>query len=176
MDIKVLRATFREQLFKLDMFYHKRLRRDPRTLEFLETHKQELLGWLFEELVKIHNRPAYRNYDPQTLLFIKAKKVWVDFIRRLEREAKRKDNVNLDVVQDKQTEGSLQLEVESRDSVALIREFLAPEDFDLLQYRAEGFTYKQILEVANYASEDAAKTRYYRIKTLVKEKFRRFGL
>jgi hypothetical protein len=171
MDIRILRVTYHEQLHMLDMFFHKRLWKNPHTRHFLEVHKQDLLADLFEELVKIHDRKTYRDYDPVKLIFIKAKKVWIAFIRSLEREAKKKGNVGIDTLLDTYSIESFREDFESRNTVSLIREFLDPGDFNLLQYRADGYTYKQILELAYYPSEDAAKTRYYRVKNLVKQHF-----
>jgi len=154
------------------MFYHKRLRNDSRTSQHIETYKHDLLCDLFEELIKLHKKKTYQNYDPVKLIFIKARKVWIDFIRSLEREAKRKGIVNLNELPDDYSSGDFHQDFECSNTVSLIREFLNPVDFNLLQLRAEGHTYKQILKLTNYTSEDAAKTRYYRIKNLVREHFR----
>jgi hypothetical protein len=173
MDIKTLKAAFAQKLFLIDMFFHSRLLKDARTRPMLEAYKQDLLVNLFEELVKVHTRGTYQNYDPVKLIFIKAKKVWIDLLRSLEREGRRRKIVNIDDLPDDHTKANLCTELESKNTVALIKKFLNPEDFDLLQYRSMGYTYKQILEVTNHPTENAAKTRFYRVKQLVREHFGR---
>jgi DNA-directed RNA polymerase specialized sigma24 family protein len=170
MDIKILRTTYRQQLFKLDKFFHKLLWKNPYTRHFLENHKAILLANLFEEMVKIYTREKYANYPLEKLIFKKATKVYIDYIRSLQRESIRNKRVSTDTPPEDYASGNFQDAMEARDTVALIRKFLSPDDYNLLYYRGgQGYTYKQILEIINLPSEDAAKTRFYRIKNLVKQ-------
>src|SRR5258705_13286047 len=70
----------------------RQLLKDSCTRALLEIYKHELLANLFEELVKIHTKSTYNSYDSMKLISIKRKKVWIDFVRALERETKRKNN------------------------------------------------------------------------------------
>jgi DNA-directed RNA polymerase specialized sigma24 family protein len=170
MDIKILRVVYKKQLFKLDKFFHTLLWKNVYTRNHLEVHKATLHGNLFQEMVRILNEGKYTSYPLDKLVFTKARKVYIDYVRSLERECKRKKQISTDEPPENYATSSLQNEIEAKNAVSLIRKFLDPDDFNLLYMRAaEGRSYKQILKVVSFPSEDAAKTRYYRIKNLVKQ-------
>lgn len=172
MDIQTLRAAHKRQLLKLDKFFHTFLWNNPHTRKHLEVHKAVLHGNLFEHMVRIVEKGTYATYDPDVLLFIKARKVYIAYVRSLQRESERNKLITKNVPPDDYASGSFRQELEARDAVSLIRKFLDPDDFNLLYMRgAEGRSYSQILQVVSFPSENAAKARYYKVKDLVKEHF-----
>ena len=106
------------------------------------------------------------------MIFKKARKVYIDYVRSLQRESERQKKVKVDKPPEDYETGSFRNGVEAKDAVALIRKFLSHDDFILLYYRAaKGYSYRQMLEITSYPSEDAAKTQYHRAKKLVKQHF-----
>jgi hypothetical protein len=152
--------------------FHKRLWKNPYTRQFLENHKAILLSNLFDELIRIHTREKYANYPLEKLISIKAKKVYIDYIKSLQYESIRKTKVSTDEPPEDHETDSFRNEMEAKDAVSLIRKFLSPEDYNLLYYHGgAGYTFNQILQIANYPSANAARTRYYRVKKLVRQHF-----
>jgi hypothetical protein len=172
MDIELLRSAYKRQFGLVDKFFHKRLGKNPYTRKFLENHKAILLANLFDELIKIQTRVKYDNYPLEKLISKKAKKVYIDYIRSLQRESIRKAKVATDEPPENHGIESFHNEIEAKDATALIRKFLSPEDYNLLYYHgAAGYTFNQVLQITNYPSANAARTRYYRIKKLVRQHF-----
>lgn len=165
-----MRQVFKQQIWKLDIFFHKLLWKNLHTRPFLENHKAILMGNLFDEMVKVHSRENYEKYVLQKLIFIKAKRIYIDYIRSLERENNRQKKVKTDMPPEDHAIGSFRSEVEARDAVILIKDLLNPDDYKLLYMRgALGMSYKQILKNMNFPSEDAAKSQYYRVRQLVRQ-------
>jgi hypothetical protein len=57
--------------------------------------------------------------------------------------------------------------------VGVIESLLSTSEIELLRYRAQGLTYKQIKELTNYPTEAAAKTKFNRIKKFIHTRFGR---
>lgn len=172
MDIEILRSAYKRQIGKVNMFLHTWLGINSYTRPFLENYKAILYSNLFDELIKLHKNEKYANYALDKLISKKAKKVYIDLIRSLKRDSILKKTIATDRPPEDYATGSFLNEMEAKDTVDLIRKFLISEDYNLLYYHgAEGYTFHQILQIANYSSADAARTRYYRLKKLVNKHF-----
>src|ERR1700688_3745642 len=106
MDIEIMRSAFKRQLGKVDMFFHTWLGKNPYTRPFLENYKTILLSNLFDELIKIHKNEKYANYPLEKLISKKAKKVYIDLIRSMQRESIRNKNVYTDTPPEDYATGS----------------------------------------------------------------------
>lgn len=173
MDYELLKEVFLEQQEKLDMYYDNELLQEERAATHIEIHKRDLVNNLFTELFLIHDRETYATYPPLKLIWIKAKKVWIDFVRRLNRETKRKAHVSIEDLVDKYSCQNNQLEFESSYTLAMIEKLLRPDELRLLRYRILNYSYKEIAALENYPSEGAAKSKYYRVRKFLKQHFSR---
>lgn len=173
MDYELLKEAFLDQQEKLDEYFDNELMAESRAKDFVEIHKRDLVNNLFLELFNIHDRETYMTYEPVPLIWIKAKKIWIDFVRRLDRETKRKGNVKAEHLPETFSFSSFENEFEARQLLEKIEELLTAEEIKLLEYRKKGFTYKQIHLLAPYPSPNAAKTEFHRIKIYLNQNFRR---
>ena len=57
--------------------------------------------------------------------------------------------------------------------VLMIENQLSTKQVELLHLKAQGYTYKEIEELTNYCSANAAKTEFNRMKKIIKLGFRR---
>lgn len=173
MDYELLKEVFLEQQEKLDMYFDNELMQEERAATHVEIHKRDLVNNLFTELFLIHDRETYATYTPIRLIWIKATKVWIDFVRRLNRESRRKADVNIEDLADKYSCQNNQLEFESSYALAMIEKLLRPDELRLFHYRIQNYSYKDIAELENYASANAAKEKYYRVRKFLKQHFSR---
>jgi len=84
-----------------------------------------------------------------------------------------KSNKSLDGLHDSYIANNFLQQFENRDALEVIRNILNQSEFELLQCRAQGLSYKEIAKLKNYPSEDAAKTKFNRIKNAIRDHFRR---
>ena len=83
-------------------------------------------------------------------IWLKAKKVWIAFIRRL---PKQRSNLEISDLPENFASGSFLQDFESRDTVAVIESLLCVSEIELLRQRGQGIPYK---EIPNYPSAAAA--------------------
>ena len=172
MDYESLKQAFLDQQEKLDMYFDHELAQEERAATFVEIHKRDLVNNLFHELFIIHGRETYQTYEPVKLIWIKAKKVWIDFVRRLDRETKRRVDKELDELSSARC-SNISEEFESDQILDIIDKLLTPEERKLLHYRMERLSYREIMLLENYPSEDAAKSKFYRVRCFIKKHFDR---
>ena len=173
MDYILLKETYFELLERLDMYFDNELMQEPSAKADLENHKNDLLQDLAIELWANYNRETYIKYEPEPFIWLKAKIVWISFVRRLKLEKSRKSNKSLDGLHDSYIANNFLQQFENRDALEVIRNILNQSEFELLQCRAQGLSYKEIAKLKNYPSEDAAKTKFNRIKNAIRDHFRR---
>jgi DNA-directed RNA polymerase specialized sigma24 family protein len=173
MDYILLKKTYFELLERIDMYFDNELMQEPSAKADCENHKNDLLQDLAIEVWANYNREAYTMYEPETFIWLKAKKVWITFVRRLKREKSRKSNESLDGLHDTYIANNFLKQFETQDALEVIRKILNQSEFELLQCRAQGLTYKEIAKLKNYPSEDAAKMRFNRIKNAIRNHIRR---
>jgi hypothetical protein len=172
MDYELLKEAFIEQQEKLDLYFEHELALDERAENYVEIHKRDLVNNLFNELFLIHSRETYQTYEPVKLIWIKAKRVWIDFVRRLDRETKRRVDKDPDELFANRC-SNVQEEYESNQILEMIDKLLNPEERRLLRYRIDRFSFREIMLLENYPSEDAAKAKYYRVRCFIKQHFDR---
>ena len=173
MDYQLLKESFLDLQERLDEYFDNKLMAEPRAKDYVEIHKRDLVNTLFLELFTIHDRETYEFYEPVPLIWIKAKKVWLDFLRRLDREKKRKSNVEIENLSENYLISSFEKEYEFKFTLAKIESLLTPREIKLLEYRKQGLTYKEIQLLGDYSSANAAKTEFHRIKIYIRRNFRR---
>lgn len=173
MDYLKLKVTYDELLERIDRYFDCKLMKEPRARTNLETYKDELLQTLQIQLWLNHRRQTYDTYSLEKFIWLKAKKVWIEFTRSLKRQQNQKSNFEFAELPENSFVSSFFHEFESKNTVAVIESLLSQNEIELLRYRAQGFTYKQIKELANYPSEAAAKTKFNRIKKFIRIRFDR---
>lgn len=170
MDIYKLKSTFDELLERLDQYYHFKLLGEPRTKANLENYKDDLLQELFAHIWETHSKSVYNNYLPETFIWLKAEQLWIKFTRQLKQQPNENHLNNLPEYLFADNDYD---EFESRDLIHVIEEVLSKEACELLRYRMQGFTYKEIKQLAKYPSANAAKTKFNRIKDIIRTHFNR---
>lgn len=95
MNYLLLKETYDELHERLDKYFDDNLMKEPRAKADLENHKVELLQNLTVELWVHHNSETYKSYHPETFIWLKAKKVWIDFARKLSRENSHKSKTDI---------------------------------------------------------------------------------
>lgn len=171
MDRLLLKSVFLDLLYRLDMYFDNELMKDSRVIHNLEIHKDELMQQLAEEVYTNCEKEVYRNYPPETFIWLKAKKIWIDFTRKVKREAARRTKINIEeIAEDCRTENFLQ-RFEVQNTLAAIGRLLKPDEARLLKLKSEGYNYKQIMEMEGYPSADAAKAKFSRIKNKLQKLF-----
>ncbi len=167
MEYSLLTETFDELLERIDQYFDWELIQEPRARANLEIYKEELIHELQIELWVNHSRPVYANYDPAKFIWLKAKKVWIAFIRRL---PKQRSNLEISNLPENFASSSFLQDFESRDTVAIIESLLSESEIELLRQRGQGIPYK---EIPNYPSAAAAKTKFHGIKKFIRIRFGR---
>jgi len=173
MDYLLLKAKFKELRGRLDLNFERKLKKEPRASDNIENHKKDLFQSLAQEIYTKYNTDTYREYDPEIFIRLKAKNVWVDFIRRLDRQTKYVSNKPIESLPEDSATVNFLHEFENREMVMLIENQLSPKEVELLHLKAQGYTYKEIEQMTNYPSADAAKTGFNRIKKAIRFRFRR---
>ena len=173
MDYRTLKATYFERMWKLDKYFDVKLMEEPRAKANLESYKDDLMQDLAVEVWANYNESTYESYNETAFIWLKAEKVWIAFIRQLERQTRYKSDVIVDSLHEKFNVSGYLSQFESRDSFSIIQQFLKPEEFELLKYKAQGYTFKEIFELTNFPSADAAKMKFNRIKKYIQQRFRR---
>jgi hypothetical protein len=173
MDYQLLKETFFDQLERLDLYYDNELMQEPRARMNLESHKDDLMQDLAFEIYANCDRAAYLNYPPEKYIWLKAKKVWIRFVRGLERVKARSSRQDVEsLAEDYITTDFLQ-QLEARNTIALIEQHLTPKEIILIRLRSQGLSYDEIRKREGYASADAAKEKYYRVKNYILSRFNR---
>ena len=173
MEFISLKTTFFALLERVDQYYDNKLMQELKARANLENYKDDLIQELGFQVWANYNRETYKSYHPEAYIWLKAEKVWITFVRKLNRQTIHKSNILIEDLPENYATTNFLQEFENRDTVAMIESLLSQDEIDLLQFRAQGFTYKQIKELSNYSSEDAAKTKFNRIKKFIRVRFRR---
>lgn len=173
MDYLLLKSKFLELTERLDMYFHRRLKKEPRAKAELENHKNDLLQSLAFEVYAKYNTETYKDYDPEVFIMLKAGNAWADFLKVLDRQTKYLDDTPIDSLHENFATTDFLHEFENREMVLMIENQLSPKQVELLHLKAQGYTYKEIEELTNYRSANAAKTDFNRIKKTIKLRFRR---
>ena len=169
----LLKAKFIELAERLDLYFDRRLKKEPRAKADLESHKEDLLQSLAQEVYAKCNTDTYRTYDPEVFIMLKAGNVWIDFIRVLDRQTKNISNTPIDRLPENCATIDFLQEFENREMVLMIENQLSTKQVELLHLKAQGYTYKEIEELTNYCSANAAKKEFNRMKKIIKLGFRR---
>lgn len=171
MDYLILKETYDELLERLDMYFDEKLQDDKRVRDNLESYKQDLLQEHAFEIWSSYGN--YADYDPKKFIWMKAKDVWIDFIRKIGRDKKRRSAHQLDQLTNKADEAAFLDKFQKQDTISLIETMISPMDMELLHLRADGYTYREIQAILRYPSSDAAKTKFNRIKNVIRQRFGR---
>lgn len=174
MDYFLLLNTYHGELEKLDGYFHRKLLKESRALGELEAHKDDLLQDLFYYLIKKYNTATYRDYEPGKFIWLKAKMIWIKFVRKLEKQTNREVPLTAEELSEHLCSENFLDEFEVRDWVGNIEKHLKPDEIRLLQYQAQGYTYQEIADKEGYSSATAAKTKCSRLRNSIRHQFGSF--
>ncbi len=167
MEYSKLTKAYDELLERIDQYFDCGLLKEPRAKANLEIYKSELLQALQIELWKIHKKKTYDAYDPEKLVWIKAKKIWISFTRKLKQKSNQKSDVEFTNLPENAFVSNFLPELESQNTFAVIESLLSEREIELLQYKRQGLSYNEIKKLANYPSAAAAKTKFNRMKKFI---------
>ncbi len=171
MDYSLLQQTIDKELEKLDLYYEGKLSKEPRAHAEFEAHKDDLLQDLQYYLLTKYHTNTYKDWEPIVFIWKKAKMMWIRFIRKLYRQTQRQRPLTDDDLANHLCDENFLDEFETKDWLQNIQMYLRPDEITLLKYRAEGYTYRQIVELGDYSSESAVKTKFHRIKMNIRQQF-----
>lgn len=174
MDFLILQETFLDLTEKIDQYFDDKLDNEPRARANLEYIKEDLKQNLQEEIWANWNRTTYENYDPKAFVWLKVEKVWLTYCRILKKETARRDHREVEFLPELASGDNIAALLECRELVVLIKNDLKPRDFQLLEYRANKMSYKEIAKTGLFPTKEAAKTQMNRLKKYLRENYSRY--
>jgi DNA-directed RNA polymerase specialized sigma24 family protein len=167
MDRQVVIQTHIDLLELVDQFYDSKLTNEPRARKNLEYYKDELMQNLAVEIHANCDRATYQNYEPAAFIWLKAEKVWIQFVRGLNREEKRSSRKEVESLAEEYSTGDFLHPMEFRNMLAVIERKLTADKIKLIRLRLQGLSYEEIGRREGYSSADAVKTKFHRLKKYI---------
>jgi DNA-directed RNA polymerase specialized sigma24 family protein len=167
MDRQILKETHLDLLEQLDHYYDHKLMQDSRARKNLEYYKDELMQNLAVEIHANCDRATYHDYKPAAFIWLKAEKVWIQFLRALNREKTRSSGKEIESLAEEYSTGDFLDQMELRNIISVIERKLTADKIKLIRLRLQGLSYEEIGRREGYSSTDAVKTTFHRLKKYI---------
>ena|SRR5688572_5807986 len=157
MRAEEFKKVFKEQYYKLDMFFHNKLR-NAELFKNMEITKK---GLIHETAVRVWTRlqsEGTASYDMITLIWLCAPDIWKGFIKPKKRSRER----YMDTNDMEQIAGTYEItdQLESADYISKLGERNDAAYWDIIKLHAEGHTFNELANIMG-KSRTTIKNKWY---------------